>query len=106
MLSFPANWNDFLWPVYVLLSPENLTLQPGLSQLQGRVLHPLRHRMAGAVIAVRAGTHPVLLRPEADRRERRHQRGQGMTVRRAAAATGAVFALVAGLRRLLGGVCS
>src|SRR5690606_19907053 len=35
VLSFLTNWNDFLWPVYVLLSPENMTLQPGLATLQG-----------------------------------------------------------------------
>lgn len=35
VLTFLNNWNDFLWPLYVLLSPENLTLQPGLSMLQG-----------------------------------------------------------------------
>ena len=30
-----SNWNDFLWPLYVLLNPENLTLSPGLGLLQG-----------------------------------------------------------------------
>jgi multiple sugar transport system permease protein len=34
VLTFLLNWNDFLWPVYVLFSPENLTLPPGLSILQ------------------------------------------------------------------------
>ena len=34
LLSFLTNWNDFLWPVYVLFSPENQTLQAGLSTLQ------------------------------------------------------------------------
>lgn len=51
VLSFLANWNDFLWPVYVLLSPENLTLQPGLSQLQGAYSTHYAIVMAGAVIA-------------------------------------------------------
>lgn len=57
VLSFLGNWNDFLWPVYVLLSPENLTLQPGLSQLQGAYSTHFGIVMAGAVIA----SVPVLI---------------------------------------------
>lgn len=57
VLSFLGNWNDFLWPVYVLLSPENLTLQPGLSQLQGAYSTHFAIVMAGAVIA----SVPVLI---------------------------------------------
>lgn len=57
ILSFLANWNDFLWPIYVLLSPENLTLQPGLSQLQGTYSTHFSIVMAGAVIA----SVPVLI---------------------------------------------
>lgn len=51
VLSFLNNWNDFLWPVYVLLSPENMTLQPGLSMLQGAYRTHFAIVMAGAVIA-------------------------------------------------------
>ena len=51
ILTFLGNWNDFLWPIYVLLSPENLTLQPGLSQLQGAYSTHFSIVMAGAVIA-------------------------------------------------------
>lgn len=51
VLSFLSNWNDFLWPIYVLLSPENLTLQPGLSQLQGAYSTHYAIVMAGAVVA-------------------------------------------------------
>jgi multiple sugar transport system permease protein len=57
VLSFLANWNDFLWPVYVLLSPENLTLQPGLSVLSGAYSTHFGIVMAGAVIA----SIPVLI---------------------------------------------
>lgn len=57
VLSFLANWNDFLWPVYVLLSPENQTLQPGLSILQGAYSTHYGIIMAGAVIA----SVPVLI---------------------------------------------
>src|SRR5918993_2936794 len=35
LLSFLQNWNDFLWPFYVLFTPQNLVLPPGLSKLQG-----------------------------------------------------------------------
>jgi multiple sugar transport system permease protein len=51
VLSFLGNWNDFLWPVYVLLSPENMTLQPGLAMLQGAYRTHFGIVMAGAVIA-------------------------------------------------------
>jgi len=57
VLSFLANWNDFLWPVYVLLSPENLTLQPGLSILQNAYTTDYAVVMAGGVVA----SIPVLL---------------------------------------------
>jgi multiple sugar transport system permease protein len=51
VLSFLANWNDFLWPVYVLFSAENLTLPPGLSILQGAYTTNYPVIMAGAVLA-------------------------------------------------------
>jgi multiple sugar transport system permease protein len=51
VLSFLQNWNDFLWPVYVLFSPGSLTLQPGLSKLEGayNIEYPII--MAGGVLA-------------------------------------------------------
>jgi len=50
MLSFLTNYNDFLWPVYVLFSPENQTLPAGLSTLQ--TANAVRYDlMAGAVVA-------------------------------------------------------
>jgi len=57
VLSFLNNWNDFLWPVYVLFSPENLTLQPGLSKLQGAYETDYPIIMAGGVLA----SIPVLI---------------------------------------------
>ena len=57
LLSFLTNWNDFLWPLYVLFSPERLTLQPGLSTLQGAYSTDYSTIMAGGVIAA----IPVLL---------------------------------------------
>lgn len=57
LLAFLTNWNDFLWPVYVLFSPEMQTLQTGLSTLQSANSVRYDLLMAGAVIA----SVPVLL---------------------------------------------
>lgn len=57
LLSFLTNWNDFLWPAYVLFSPETLTLPPGLQQLQGAYTTNYPIIMAGGVVA----SVPVLL---------------------------------------------
>ena len=57
MLSFLTNWNDFLWPVYVLFSPENQTLPAGLSTLQNANAVRYDLLMAGALIA----SAPVLV---------------------------------------------
>jgi multiple sugar transport system permease protein len=57
VLSFLTNWNDFLWPVYVLLSPTSLTLQPGLAVLNDSYNTNYTVIMAGGVVA----SIPVLL---------------------------------------------
>jgi multiple sugar transport system permease protein len=57
VLSFLTNWNDFLWPVYVLFTPDSLTLPPGLSILQGAYSINYAVIMAGGVIA----SIPVLI---------------------------------------------
>jgi len=51
ILSFLTNWNDFIWPIYVLFSPERLTLPVGLSKLQGSYTIDYAVMMAGATIA-------------------------------------------------------
>ncbi|MBO4205467.1 carbohydrate ABC transporter permease [Micromonospora echinofusca] len=51
VLSFLTNWNDFLWPIFVLFSPEQLTLPPGLGLLQGAYVTDYPVIMAGAVLA-------------------------------------------------------
>src|SRR3954454_10563225 len=51
VLSFLTNWNDFLWPIFVLFSANNLTLPAGLSTLQNAVTTNYPLIMAGAVIA-------------------------------------------------------
>jgi multiple sugar transport system permease protein len=57
LLAFLTNYNDFLWPVYVLFSPESQTLPAGLSTLQEANAVRYDLMMAGAVIA----SVPVLL---------------------------------------------
>ncbi len=57
VLSFLINWNDFLWPVYVLFSPGSQTLPPGLTTLQNSYTTNYTIIMAGGVIA----SIPVLL---------------------------------------------
>ncbi|HEX8132264.1 MAG TPA: carbohydrate ABC transporter permease [Actinomycetes bacterium] len=57
LLSFLVNWNDFLWPLYVLFSPERLTLQPGLATLQSAFSTNYATIMVGGVIA----SVPVLI---------------------------------------------
>lgn len=57
VLSFLTNWNDFLWPIYVLFSPENLTLPPGLAKLQNAYTTDYTVIMAGGVVA----SVPVLI---------------------------------------------
>ena len=57
VLSFLSNWNDFLWPIFVLFSPERLTLPPGLGLLHGAYVTDYPVIMAGAVVA----SIPVLI---------------------------------------------
>jgi len=57
LLSFLTNWNDFLWPLYVLFNPSHLTLPAGLSQMQSSYTTHYPAIMAGAVVA----SIPVLL---------------------------------------------
>ncbi|HYP45009.1 MAG TPA: carbohydrate ABC transporter permease [Propionibacteriaceae bacterium] len=56
-LSFLGNWNEFVWPVFVLFSPERLTLPAGLSSLNGAFDANYPVVMAGATIA----SVPVLI---------------------------------------------
>ncbi|WP_370586018.1 carbohydrate ABC transporter permease [Tessaracoccus sp. MC1679] len=57
VISFLANWNDFVWPLYVMFSTEMLTIPIGLSRLQGAYTIDYPVIMAGATIAA----VPVLL---------------------------------------------
>lgn len=51
VLAFLGSWNDYIWPVYVLFSPERLTLPAGLKLLQGAYVTDFPSVMAGAVVA-------------------------------------------------------
>jgi multiple sugar transport system permease protein len=51
VLSFLGAWNDFVWPVFVLFSPEKMTLAPGLATLQGAYTTDYPVVMAGATMA-------------------------------------------------------
>lgn len=57
MLAFLTNWNDFLWPVYVLFSPDLQTLPAGLATLQSSNAVRYDLLMAGATLA----SVPVLI---------------------------------------------
>ena len=57
LLALLTNWNDFLWPVYVLFGPDMQTLPAGLSTLQSANAVRYDLLMAGAVIA----SVPVLI---------------------------------------------
>jgi multiple sugar transport system permease protein len=57
VLSFLTNWNDFLWPIYVLISPGTQTLPPGLAILQNAYSDNFPVVMAGGVLA----SIPVLI---------------------------------------------
>jgi multiple sugar transport system permease protein len=57
LLSFLTNWNDFLWPLYVLFNPAHETLPAGLGTLQNSTTINYPIAMAGAVVA----SVPVIL---------------------------------------------
>ncbi|MDX3235116.1 carbohydrate ABC transporter permease [Streptomyces sp. ME03-5709C] len=51
LLAFLTNWNDFLWPLYVLFSTDHQTLPAGLATLQNANAVRYDILMAGAMIA-------------------------------------------------------
>lgn len=57
LLALLTNWHDFLWPVYVLFSPDTQTLPAGLATLQSANAVRYDLLMAGATIA----SVPVLI---------------------------------------------
>ncbi len=57
IFTFLWSWNDFLWPLVVINSPENTTLAAGLAFLQGQRLTDFPLLMAGATLS----TVPVIV---------------------------------------------
>jgi multiple sugar transport system permease protein len=56
IFTFLWSWNDFLWPLVVINSPERMTLGAGLAFLQGQYLTDFPLLMAGAMLS----TLPVI----------------------------------------------
>ena len=52
IFTFIGTWGDFLWPLVVLKSPEQYTLQVGLSYMIGTFVDNYRFVAAGAVLAI------------------------------------------------------
>jgi multiple sugar transport system permease protein len=51
ILTFLSIWNDFLWPLIVIQSPERMTLQLGLTSLQGAHLTNWPFLMAATLMS-------------------------------------------------------
>ncbi|OIV35472.1 sugar ABC transporter permease [Mangrovactinospora gilvigrisea] len=56
VLTFLWSWNDLLWPLVVITSPDKMTLSPGLASLQSQFTTNYPVLMAGALVA----TVPVI----------------------------------------------
>jgi len=52
VLAFMGSWNNFLWPLIVIRSPELMTLPLGLATLRGQYTNPWEVVMAGSVISI------------------------------------------------------
>ena len=52
IFTFIYTWNDYLWPLVVLIDPERITLQVALSQLFGLYQTDYSMVMAGTLLAV------------------------------------------------------
>ena len=62
VVTFLWTWNDFLWPLVTLYSPNNMTLQLGLTTFQGAHSTNTHLLMAANVMSIAAGPVPVRLR--------------------------------------------
>ncbi|HYN88419.1 MAG TPA: carbohydrate ABC transporter permease [Ardenticatenaceae bacterium] len=52
VLTFMARWNDFLWPLLMIQTPENQTLTLGLAAMQGRWGTRWPELMAGTLMSI------------------------------------------------------
>lgn len=57
LFSFLGSWNDFLWPLLILQTPERFTVQVAINQLKGSYTLDYALNMGGAFMA----TAPLLL---------------------------------------------
>jgi cellobiose transport system permease protein len=57
LFSFLASWNDFLWPLLVLSTPESLTIQVAVNQLKSSYAIDYALNMGGALLS----TIPLLI---------------------------------------------
>ncbi len=57
LLAFVTSWNDFLWPLIVLQSPENFTVQLAIKALQSQYFTDFGLAMSGSFLA----TIPLLI---------------------------------------------
>jgi len=57
IFTFIGSWNDYLWPLIVLVNPNHITLQVALQQLNGLYTSDYAAIMAGALMA----TIPLLV---------------------------------------------
>lgn len=57
LFAFLGSWNDFLWPLLILQTPENFTVQVAINQLKGSYTLDYALNMGGAFMA----TAPLLL---------------------------------------------
>ncbi len=61
LFTFVGYWNNFLWPLVVLQSPEMATIPLGLYQFQGQFMTEFNLMMAGATISMLPGVILVIL---------------------------------------------
>ena len=61
LFTFVGYWNNFLWPLVVLQSPDMATIPLGLYQYQGQFMTEFNLMMAGATISMLPGVILVIL---------------------------------------------
>lgn len=52
VLAFMGSWNNFLWPLIIIRSPEYMTLPLGLATLRGQYTNPWEVVMAGSIVSI------------------------------------------------------
>lgn len=52
VFAFMSSWNNFIWPLVVIRSPELMTLPLGLARLQGQFTTQWNVVMAGSVVSI------------------------------------------------------